>query len=129
MKRMDNFYAWDSIGDWKDAMNQDLVRLKSVKVTCMNRAEINRHLDEIIQMGIHNCFPLQIVCFRPDGSYKYFMADPLMEAFWAFIRVGFYVDVRNPGERSIKRYCFNDLSVSDQESLLKAKINSVWIEV
>ena len=118
MNRMENNYSWNTIEDWMKAQEMGLVDLES-----KSQKKQNLKMENLINMAEQNCFPLQIVCYR-QGDKKYLAMDPLMKKFWQFVynKTSFAVD-------SKKEYYFKDFSVEKQDKILRAVINSVWIEL
>lgn len=118
MNRVENNYSWNTIEDWIKAQEMGLV-----EIGANPQKDENYKMENLINMAEQNCFPLQMVCYQ-RGDKKYLALDPLMKKFWHFVHNEISVLVN-----SKKEHYFKDFPVEKQDKILRAAINSVWIEL
>lgn len=106
MKRIENSYCWNTLGDWYAAYQQQ--RISFIEDTALLRQADNRkHLFLLMQLANVDCFPLVIFCFvQPDGRLE--VQCNLLHDFFVFLE--------NKDRKSVN-------------ATSKARVYSVWVEV
>ncbi len=116
MKRIRNDYCWNLLKDWVEAQKKDFIKIQD---SLNNRNDIG--LKNLIELALNNCFPLQFICVKTNNE-MYIIVDVLMKKFLQFINNE--IPVTATDERKI---FFQELSVEEQNKILQAEVNSVWI--
>ena len=116
MRRIGNHFSWTTIEDWKNAQEMNLVEQRYIQ------EDGSKRLEQLVNMAVQGCFPLQAVCCCQGGK-KYFVMDEATAEFWRFMHNEIPIILNNGREEY-----FSDLPAEKRSKLLKSVINSVWME-
>lgn len=117
MERIRNDYCWNIVKDWQKAQEMGLVKIQHIMDNSSDSC-----LRNLIELTLNNCFPLQFVCVKTDNE-KYIVVDSKMKKFLQFINNETPINVTEEREMF-----FKELSIEDQNKILAAEVNSVWIK-
>lgn len=120
MRRMHNYYGWETIEDWVKAQNYGLVRLQEIKIH-ENMQENDIYLKKLLEMAECDCFPMSVACMEKGEDY-FLVLDSLLYRFFQFLNNN--ISIEGDEERQI---FFEDLIGNKKNRILKAQIHSVWI--
>lgn len=120
MRRMHNYYGWETIEDWVKAQNYGLVRLQEIKIH-ENMQENDIYLKKLLEMAECDCFPMSVACIEKGEDY-FLVLDSLLYRFFQFLNNN--ISIEGDEERQI---FFEDLTGNKKSRILKAQIHSVWI--
>lgn len=122
MYRLRNIYGLDTLEKWLKAFECGLVTLKKGKIDEISKQQLLR----IVKMGMQNCLPIQIVCYRQScGSTNQCIvySDSYLEFLLDFLKG------RSALAAGDEEICFDKMGNEERNRLLKASINSVWIQI
>lgn len=120
MRRMHNYYGWETIEDWVKAQNYGLVRLQEIKIH-ENMQENDIYLKKLLEMAECDCFPMSVACMEKGEDY-FLVLDSLLYRFFQFLNNN--ISIEGDEER---QFFFEDLIGNKKNRILKAQIHSVWI--
>lgn len=118
MERIGNDYCWNTVKDWREAQKMGFVNLRDFL-----SGSSEENLRSLVELALNNCFPLQMVCIGTSGE-KYIMASSLMRKFLQFINNEIPMICTDK-----KKMFFEELPEEEQNKILEAQMDSVWINM
>lgn len=123
MKRVENYYYWQTIKDWKDALEYGYVEMKHQDLLPFFLKKSDNFLEKIIDMAEQDCFPISVVCIR-DERGCYLAEDGLLRELIDFLDNKIPI-LNDRGEELF----FENMAERRKRNLLRAQIPSIWIEM
>lgn len=120
MRRLRNYYCWNTIEDWMGAQKCGLVKLQQadwpVKVS-----ETDKCLLKLLELAEYDCFPEAIVCLKKKEGYV-LLLNHLVYRLFQFLND----EISLEGEGG-EKVVFAEFGSRRKSAVLKAEIHSVWI--
>lgn len=121
MRRLKNYYCWDTIEDWLDAQMKGYVEMREPQQDRIGEYP-DYDIKKILKMAEYDCVPMLIICVKDNKGY-YIEYNCLIYRFFDFLNNK--ILLRENGEKIL----FTDLESEKRTNILNAQIYSLWIDV
>ena len=117
MHRIENYYKWKTLKHWKVAIEAGAVRVKIIETI---KPE-DFLLEKAIELLENNCFPVTIICYQNEEKQREIWLTSLWTEIFDFLENGRRV------RRDGKETGFAEMEADEQNAVLNARIESIWI--
>lgn len=117
MHRTENYYKWQKLKHWKTAIEAETVQIKIIEGIKIE----DTLFEKAIEMLENNCFPITIICCRNEDSQREIWMTSLWVAIFNFL------ENRRCIRRDGKEINFAEMGADEQNAILNAWIESIWI--
>lgn len=117
MKRIENYYYWEELWQWKYALDTNNLKRIGFSETQLSEEDLGK----IVVLLLHNIFPIAIICYRESN-------DPAMLMTSVFEGIFSFLEGKKCALIEGKRILFEDMNSAQKSKILNAKLLSVWIE-
>lgn len=122
LRRLRNYYCWNTIEDWIKAQKCGLVKLQQADLH-IEVKETDKCLLKLLEMAEDDCFPVGVVCLKKKEGYILTLNNLIYRLF-QFLNDEIFLE----GEGGEKIF-FADFDSRRKGAVLKAQMHSVWIDV
>lgn len=117
MKRIQDYYCWEKLWQWKYALDtKNLIGVNSGQ-TQLSEEELGK----TICLLLHDMFPIAIICYRGSEGPTALMTS-VFEGIFLFLQGKRYALLAG------SRISFDNMASDEKSKILNAKILSIWIE-
>lgn len=117
MRRIENYYKWKTLKHWKVAVETGAVRVKIIEGA--KHGDVS--LEKAIDLLVHNCFPVIMICFRNEERQK----EIWLTSLW--LEIFDFLGNRRRIRRSGQEIAFVEMGADEQNAVLNAWIESIWM--
>ena len=117
MKRIENYYYWEELWQWKYALDTNNLKRIGLSETQLSEEDLGK----IVVLLLHNIFPIAIICYRESNGPAMLMTS-VFEGLFSFLEGKECALIEG------KRIFFEDMNSAQKSKILNARLLSVWIE-
>lgn len=117
MHRIENHYKWKTLKHWKRATEAGAVQVKIIEETGIEESLF----EKAIELLENNCFPVTIICCQNEARQREIWMTSLWREIFNFL------GNRRCIKRDGKEIGFTEMEADEQNAILNAWIESIWI--
>lgn len=118
MYRTEDIYNWKRLEQWKYVIDEGVVEWYVTNEMPLDDSVF----ENAVNLLIHDCFPMAIVCCRTKRGGKKIFATPLWNNIFSF------VDNQRQMKKDGQYIYFREMEAEEKSAILRAQIFSMWFK-